>query len=555
MTVAGAPDRLETSAGGMSQTAPMPIAPDLAPLAGPDPDVPVVQELFPPGSYRPGALIGGPLGRHARRGVLPTLFLLVIVTVLACLAGYAQKFPCRDVGNWKHNYQYTRVCYSDILPLYSTEKLSDGKTPYIDTPVEYPVVIGAAMQGAAKVAELAPSDNFIERNATFFDATAILLTIAALIAVLCTALTAGRRRMDAILLAAAPLLAFHAFTNWDLLAVAFAAAGLLAWSKKAPAVAGLLFGFGAATKAYPLLILLALGLLAYRAGRLRVWARCVAFAVGALVVTYAVVWPFAGQYVGDDGTRHNNLWKFVDLNQKRGADWDSLAYVVEYLGRTTTSLRIVVVSVVIGGIAVIVAALWRQTMRAILTTAGVATLLAILVTGAAGYARGNAGVFSASTLNWAGEIGMVIALVAIGFVVLTAPRRPRVPQVAFLVVAAFLLVNKVDSPQYSLWLLPLAVLAYPRWKPLLAWQFIEIFEVVMRYLWFVFDDSTAHGKAGVSEGWFVSAVVLRQAAVLVLAGLIVRDIYRPKIDLVREAGVDDPAGGLLDGVPDRHVFE
>jgi uncharacterized membrane protein len=532
----------------------MPTAPGLAPMAGSDPDVPALPEHSPPGSYVPGALIGGPLGRHARHGVLPTLFLLVIVTVLACLAGYAQKFPCRDVGNWKHNYQYTRVCYSDILPLYSTEKLADGKTPYVDTPVEYPVVIGAAMQGGAKVAELAPSDNFIERNATFFDATAILLTIAALIAVLCTALTAGRRRMDAILLAAAPLLAFHAFTNWDLLAVAFTAAGLLAWSKKAPAVAGLLLGFGAATKAYPLLILLALGLLAYRAGRLRVWSRCLAFAVGALAVTYAVVWPFAGRYMGDHG-RHNNLWKFVELNQKRGADWDSLAYVVEYFGRTTTSLRIVVVSVVIGVIAVIVVALWRPTTRAVLTTAGVISLLVIVVTVTAGYARGNGGVISPSALNWAGEIGMVIALVVIGLIVLTAPRRPRVPQIAFLVVAAFLLVNKVDSPQYSLWLLPLAVLAYPRWKPLLAWQLIEIFEVVMRYLWFIYDDSTAHGKAGVSEGWFVSAVVLRQAAVMVLAGLIVREIYRPELDLVREAGVDDPAGGLLDGVPDRRAFE
>ena len=539
----------------MSQTAPMSIAPDLAPQAGPEAAVPAASEHASPGSYVPGALIGGPLGRHARRGVLPTLFLLVIVTVLACIAGYAQKLPCRDVGNWKHNYQYTRVCYSDILPLYSTEKLADAKVPYIDTPVEYPVVIGAAMEGAGKVAELAPADSFIQRNATFFDATAILLTIAALVAVLCTALTAGRRRMDAVLLAAAPLLAFHAFTNWDLLAVAFAAAGLLAWSKKAPAVAGLLFGFGAATKAYPLLILLALGLLAYRAGRLRVWSRCLAFALGALAVTYAVVWPFAGRYVADDGTSHNNLWKFVELNQKRGADWDSLAYVVEYLSRTTSSLRIVVVSVFVGVIAVIAAALWRQTMRAVLTTAGVVALLAILVTVAASDARGHDGIISASTLNRVGEIGMVIALVVIGLIVLTAPRRPRVPQIAFLVIAAFLLVNKVDSPQYSLWLLPLAVLAYPRWKPLLAWQLIEIFEVVMRYLWFVYDDQAAHGKAGVSEGWFVSAVVLRQAAVMVLAGLIVREIYRPKLDLVREAGVDDPAGGLLDGVPDRRVFE
>ena len=63
------------------------------------------------------------------------------------------------------------------------------------------------------------------------------------------------------------------------------------------------------------------------------------------------------------------------------------------------------------------------------------------------------------------------------------------------------------------------------------------------------------GKAGVPEGWFVFAVVLRQLAVLTLAGLIIRDIYRPDRDVVRlSGGVDDPAGGVLDGVPDRRVF-
>ena len=36
-----------------------------------------------------------------------------------------------------------------------------------------------------------------------------------------------------------------------------------------------------------------------------------------------------------------------------------------------------------------------------------------------------------------------------------APRRPRFGAMAFLVIAAFLLTNKVYSPQYVLWLLPL----------------------------------------------------------------------------------------------------
>jgi uncharacterized membrane protein len=476
------------------------------------------------------------------------------VTIIACVLGYAQKSPCRNVGNWTHNYQYTRVCYSDILPLYSSEKLAEGKTPYIDQPVEYPVIIGAAMAGAAQVAKAAPADKYSQRNALFYDATVILLTIAAIIAVVCTALTAGRRRLDAVLLAGAPLLAFHAFTNWDLLAVAFAAGGLLAWSKKAPAVAGLLIGFGSATKAYPMLLLIALGLLAYRAGRLKVWAKCAAWAVAALVATYAVVWPFAGSYVDANGRSHNNLWRFVELNQTRPADWDSVPFVIQYLGSNFSAVRLIEWTVIPALLILLAVMAYWRTVRAAVIAAGVLTAVCVLLNLAVAYARARHGTIPYEVLNTSGEVGAVVLFAVVGYFVLTAPRRPRVPQVAFLVIAAFLLANKVDSPQYSLWLLPLAALAYPRWKPLMAWQIIEILEVVLRYLWFTFDDSTAYGKAGVAEGWFVAGAVLRQLALLGICALIVRSLYRPELDPVRKPGVDDPAGGVFDGVPDRRAF-
>ncbi len=529
----------------------MGLAPDVMASSGLRADLPRATGA---GSYVPGELVGGPLGRHARRGGWwTTLSVLVLATVLTCLAGYAQKLPCRDVGNWSHNYQYTRVCYSDVIPLYSSEKLSDGKIPYRNQAVEYPILIGAAMEAGAVAARAAPASDFSGRSALFFDATAILLTLAAVAAVICTALSAGRRRMDAMLLAAAPLLAFHAFTNWDLLAVAFTAGALLAWSRRAPAIAGVLLGLGAATKAYPLLLLVALGLLAYRAGRMRAWARCAAWAVGVLVGIYAISWPFAGSYVADDGTHHNNLWRFVELNRTRGADWDSVGYVLQYLGRTVTSGRVIAVSVIVGFLVVGVVALWRQTVRSVALATGVVAVLVIAITQGVSYARVH-GSISYSVLDSAGIVAAVLLFAGVGVIVLTAPRRPRVPQVAFLIVVSFLLANKVDSPQYSLWLLPLAVLAYPRWRPLLAWQLVEIYEVVMRYLWFVYQDSSAYGKTGVGEGWFVSAVVLRQLALIVLSALIIREIYRPQLDLVRRSGMDDPAGGVLDGVPDRRSF-
>src|SRR6185503_19188895 len=88
---------------------------------------------------------------------------------------------------------------------------------------------------------------------------------------------------------------------------------------------------------------------------------------------------------------------------------------------------------------------------------------------------------SPSSLN---DLVTACVIALFGLLVLLAwkaPRRPRVPQLAFLVVIAFLLANKVWSPQYVLWYLPLAALALPRWRPLLAWQLTEILLLFTRF--------------------------------------------------------------------------
>jgi uncharacterized membrane protein len=126
-----------------------------------------------------------------------------------------------------------------------------------------------------------------------------------------------------------------------------------------------------------------------------------------------------------------------------------------------------------------------------------------------------------------------------------------VPQLCFLLVAGFLLVNKVWSPQYSLWLLPLAVLARPRWRSLLLWQATEALLWVPRMLWYL-----GPADKGIGVEWFFWAVGLRDVAVVVLMGLVVRDVLHPDRDVVRTSwpGTDDPAGGVLDLAPDRVVL-
>ena len=84
-------------------------------------------------------------------------------------------------------------------------------------------------------------------------------------------------------------------------------------------------------------------------------------------------------------------------------------------------------------------------------------------------------------------IAALFVAAGVGLVLLVrrAPQPPRLASLAFLAVAAFLLVNKVWSPQYSLWLVPLAVLALPRWRLLLAWMTLDALVWVPRMFYYV----------------------------------------------------------------------
>ncbi|MGH3500498.1 MAG: glycosyltransferase family 87 protein [Nocardioidaceae bacterium] len=135
------------------------------------------------------------------------------------------------------------------------------------------------------------------------------------------------------------------------------------------------------------------------------------------------------------------------------------------------------------------------------------------------------------------------ACALIGLLGFFAPRRPRLVQLLFLVVAAFLLVNKVYSPQYVLWLLPLAALARPRWRDIIIWQACEIF-----YFFAVWMHIANFFVSAGSPDWeYALAVVVRIAGEVYLMVLVVRDIFWPWHDPVRVDGLtDDPLGGVLD---------
>jgi hypothetical protein len=153
-------------------------------------------------------------------------------------------------------------------------------------------------------------------------------------------------------------------------------------------------------------------------------------------------------------------------------------------------------------------------------------------------------------LNLASGGLVLVVVVMVGVLVARAPRRPRVAQVAFLLVAGFVMFNKIDSPQYALWLLPLAVLARPRWASLLGWQVSEVVLGVMNFYAIIpFSGNSNNDGIGLSTYlWFV---LLRDVVLLGLMVAVGREMWQPWRDVVRRDGIDDPAGGVLDGSPDR----
>ena len=109
-------------------------------------------------------------------------------------------------------------------------------------------------------------------------------------------------------------------------------------------------------------------------------------------------------------------------------------------------------------------------------------------------------------------------------IILAAPRRPRLPQVFFLVLAVFLLANKVWSPQYVIWLVPLVVLARPRLWSYALWQLAEVgyFFAIWAYLiTLLATGPVPAAEGGIGTGLYFAALLARLGTVALLCALVV----------------------------------
>ncbi|HET7684371.1 MAG TPA: glycosyltransferase 87 family protein [Marmoricola sp.] len=434
-------------------------------------------------------VVGGPAGDHARphRWWTPVRVLLALFTVVFAL-GLVQKYPCGET-NWSDtDVRYGKMCYSDIPYLYTGRGFAEHRWPYAADDgryqvMEYPVGISYLAWGVSElVRPLATGPSYEIRSHAepaalwglpgmagevnrYFLLSALVLFLCGLGAVFFLAGASPGRPWDAAAFAVSPVLLVSALVNWDLLAVLCTAGALWAWVRRRPALAGVMVGLGAAAKLYPVFLLGAFlvdvlwsAVSAHRGGR--PGPRSLR-PLGVSAVGAASAWLLVNLPALVTGPQE---WKvFWTFNSDRGADLGSLWLVLDQHGLHASPGAINAVSLVAFALA-------------------------------------------------------CLAILALG---VSAPARPRVAQIGFLVVAAFLLVNKVYSPQYVLWLLPLAVLARPRWRDLLIWQGGELlyFGAVWLYLGGWLDPASGNVPLA-----YHLAILLRVAAELYLVVLVARDV-------------------------------
>lgn len=457
--------------------------------------------------------IGGPIGRHADVGRArwwTPLRVLISLSLVFLSFAYAQKAACLGgavgedgtVGlNWPGNRQYTAACYTDILPLYSGRGLDTGGFPYafswqeggLTRYMEYPVFAGLFQGAAGWVARgtyplIDALSAPIPEASWYFTLTALLISAIWVATIRMVAELAGNRIWDVVLVAGSPLLIVHGFTNWDLPSVAFAVAAMLLVARDRPGWAGVMIGLGTAFKLWPLYLLGAYLVLAVRSRKYPPFLRM----LGAALVSWLVVnVPVMIAYP--------EAWReFGRLNSERSWEWTTIYAVI---ARST---------------------------------------------GWSGFDAPGAQPVILNAVSFALFAGLCVAIAWLGVAV---RRRPRVAELVTLIIVAFLLVNKVWSPQYSLWLLVPAVLALPRWRLIFAWGVVDmmLWPVLMWHMMGV-DN---HG----APGWLLNLFVLgRDGLIVAIAVLVIRQMLGKSVDKVRLAhGGRDPLAGSFGETDAREI--
>lgn len=399
---------------------------------------------------------------------------LVVTFALA----YAGKAVC--LGGEDGFWGMTRYCYSDVRVLWSFRGFDVDAVPYAGAPAGYPE--GYTFEYPPGMALPAYGIGLlVDTRTAFFNLHALTFAVAvgAALWALDRAIRAcnddpelpSRSRWRTLGFALSPGLVLFGLQNWDLWPVALVALGLAAGARRRPYQAAVWFGLGAATKWWPALLVIVLlagpwapdGGSDERTGR---WAgfdwRPAAVAAGAwaLVQVPAVVISPSG------------WWEVLRFHLGRPGNLDSAASAIATLGSRVAPGRF-----------------WGDPFTTLWTIASFGVLLW--------------GVwYIADRLRG---------------------RRIDPGDAALALVALFLLTSKVFSPQFIVWLLPVAVVARVRWLPVLG------VEAANAGVWLLYGPWMAHPDDAAFQGFLRAAQGMAIVRALAAAWLVVTALWHDRL--------------------------
>lgn len=426
--------------------------------------------------------LGGPVGRYAavgRQRWWTPLRVLISVALVFLSFGFLSKARCLEgargengvIGlNWSGERHYVAACYNDIIPLYGGRGLDQPGFPYafswvegdLTRYLEYPVLAGLFQWVIAGVSRL--TYPLIEFTSLTIPEASWYFSLTAL-------------AMSALWVLTIRMVAELAGDRiWDTILVAASPLVIVHaftnWD--IPSIAFAVGAILAASRgrygtaglliglgtAFKLWPLYLLGAYLVLAIRDRRFVPFLTMVGTALVVWLVVNVPVMVLYPEGWG-------EFLRLNSERGAEWTTIYQIID---RNTLLPTLPVTALNIASFALFAAA-----------------CLAILILG------------------------------------LYAPRRPRAVELIFLIVVAFLVFNKVWSPQYSLWLVVPAVLALPRWRLLLTWMTVDAL-VWPLLMWHMLG---AENK-GIPSELLDTALIARLILLTVMVVLVVQRMLTPE---------------------------
>lgn len=436
-----------------------------------------------------GAGTGMPVPAGLSRGSWTAI--LVAVATWTMVLAWLLRFPCHQAG-WGAPGAFQMLCYSDLGTLYGSAGMAQGHFAYFSQDpsalLEYPVLQSLIASLTGQVSHRLSSGMSEHAAQSMYVDVNFVLLLLVWIAVVLLAARMVRRPAHALALAMAPAVAATGLINWDLWPVLCSVAALLLMRRRAWLLGGALLGLGAALKLWPFVMLGAVAVLAIRRRSARPALLAFAGGIGAWLVVNV---PMA--------LIDPRQWRFFwEFSGERGAGFSSVYDV------------------------------WN---RVVAVPQGLERL-------------------SADTINLVAYGVFALCCLAILALGLLARREPTLEELSLLIVAAFVLTNKVYSPQFVLWLVPLVILARPRLREFAAWQAVEVAHWAVVFTW-LHAMTTRSPRTETLTDLYAAVVVLHVLAVLWLCGRVVVRLLRDAPGGAADSGPEGPGPAILSA--DRSV--